>query len=76
MHGVDEAGMPAPVRPVVNASPCLRFPTLATQMAGPTKSELLATLKQVKYRPPVGSVDNVYGDRNLFCSCVPVVDCA
>ncbi len=63
MHGVDEAGMPAPVRPVVNAS-------------GPTKSELLATLKQVKYRPPVGSVDNVYGDRNLFCSCVPVVDCA
>ncbi|MDP2366817.1 aminomethyl-transferring glycine dehydrogenase [Rhodoferax sp.] len=32
----------------------------------------LATLKQVKYWPPVGRVDNVYGDRNLFCSCVPV----
>ena len=26
----------------------------------------------VKYWPPVGRVDNVYGDRNLFCSCVPV----
>lgn len=34
----------------------------------------LATLKQVKYWPPVGRVDNVYGDRNLFCSCVPVSD--
>jgi glycine dehydrogenase len=36
----------------------------------------LATLKQVKYWPPVGRVDNVYGDRNLFCSCVPVADLA
>ena len=27
-----------------------------------------------KYWPPVGRADNVYGDRNLFCSCVPVVD--
>ncbi|WHZ11175.1 MAG: Glycine dehydrogenase [decarboxylating] (glycine cleavage system P protein) [Burkholderiaceae bacterium] len=25
-----------------------------------------------KYWPPIGRVDNVYGDRNLFCSCVPV----
>ncbi len=34
----------------------------------------LATLKQAKYWPSVGRVDNVYGDRNLFCSCVPVSD--
>jgi glycine dehydrogenase len=27
-----------------------------------------------KYWPPVGRVDNVYGDRNLFCSCVPMSD--
>ncbi len=27
-----------------------------------------------KYWPPVGRVDNVYGDRNLFCSCLPVSD--
>jgi glycine dehydrogenase len=32
----------------------------------------LASLKEVKYWPPVGRVDNVYGDRNLFCSCVPL----
>ena len=25
-----------------------------------------------KYWPPVGRVDNVYGDRNLFCSCAPM----
>ena len=36
----------------------------------------LASLKQLKYWPPVGRVDNVYGDRNLFCSCVPVGDYA
>jgi glycine dehydrogenase len=29
-----------------------------------------------KYWPPVGRADNVYGDRNLFCSCVPVADYA
>jgi glycine dehydrogenase len=34
------------------------------------------TLRQLKYWPPVGRVDNVYGDRNLFCSCVPVSDYA
>ncbi|TAF71820.1 MAG: glycine dehydrogenase (aminomethyl-transferring), partial [Curvibacter sp.] len=28
----------------------------------------------VKYWPQVGRVDNVYGDRNLFCSCIPVGD--
>lgn len=26
----------------------------------------------VKYIPPVGRVDNVYGDRNLVCACPPV----
>jgi glycine dehydrogenase len=25
-----------------------------------------------KYWPPVARVDNVYGDRNLFCSCIPL----
>jgi glycine dehydrogenase len=27
-----------------------------------------------KYWPPVGRVDNVYGDRNVVCSCPPVSD--
>jgi len=29
-------------------------------------------LRRAKYWSPVGRVDNVYGDRNLFCSCVPL----
>ena len=36
----------------------------------------LQKLKQNKYWAPVGRVDNVYGDRNLFCSCVPVSEYA
>ncbi|ARU04569.1 glycine dehydrogenase (aminomethyl-transferring) [Comamonas serinivorans] len=31
---------------------------------------------QLKYWSPVGRVDNVYGDRNLFCSCVPLSEFA
>ena len=32
----------------------------------------VATLQRQKYWPSIGRVDNVYGDRNLFCSCVPL----
>ncbi len=28
--------------------------------------------RHAKYWPSVGRVDNVYGDRNLFCACVPM----
>jgi glycine dehydrogenase len=31
-------------------------------------------LRRRKYWAPVGRVDNVWGDRNLFCSCVPMAD--
>ncbi|WP_028603416.1 aminomethyl-transferring glycine dehydrogenase [Ottowia thiooxydans] len=30
----------------------------------------------VKYWPPVSRIDNVHGDRNLFCSCVPIEELA
>ena len=32
----------------------------------------IAAIAVDKYWCPVARVDNVYGDRNLFCSCVPV----
>lgn len=32
----------------------------------------LSGMMDNKYWPPVGRVDNVYGDRNLFCICAPV----
>jgi glycine dehydrogenase len=42
-----------------------------TQAAYPT-----AALTAAKYWPPVARVDNVHGDRNLFCSCIPLADYA
>jgi len=30
--------------------------------------------REHKFWPPVGRIDNAYGDRNLFCSCLPVED--
>ena len=36
----------------------------------------LATLRRHKYWSPVGRVDNVWGDRNLSCSCPPMSDYA
>ncbi len=32
----------------------------------------LAALAEDKYWPPVGRIDNVYGDRHLVCSCPPI----
>ena len=36
----------------------------------------VAALRRGKYWAPVGRVDNVWGDRNLFCSCVPLSEFA
>ncbi|MDZ7589809.1 MAG: aminomethyl-transferring glycine dehydrogenase [Rubrivivax sp.] len=36
----------------------------------------VAGLRRQKYWSPVGRVDNVWGDRNLFCSCVPLSEYA
>ena len=32
----------------------------------------LESLRRQKYWSPVARVDNVYGDKNVFCSCVPI----
>ena len=32
----------------------------------------LAFVKEHKFWPTVGRIDSAYGDRNLFCSCIPV----
>ena len=34
----------------------------------------MAELKDNKYWPPVGRIDQVYGDRHLVCSCPPLSD--
>ncbi|MEO8653472.1 MAG: hypothetical protein ABI409_05050, partial [Ramlibacter sp.] len=37
-----------------------------------TGAAVLDAKHHAKYWPPVGRVDNVWGDRNLFCNCIPV----
>ena len=39
-------------------------------------SATLSAKRHSKYWAPVGRLDNVYGDRNLACSCIPVSDYA
>jgi glycine dehydrogenase len=36
----------------------------------------LAWVRNNKFWPTVGRVDNAYGDRNLVCSCVPIEEYA
>ncbi len=50
---------------------------LSADWAHPYSREQAAVLAgrphgSVKYWPSVGRIDNVHGDRNLFCSCVPL----
>jgi glycine dehydrogenase len=44
-----------------------RHPYTREQAAYP-----LPYVRAHKYWPPIGRIDNPYGDRNLFCSCPPV----
>ncbi|MFG6487795.1 aminomethyl-transferring glycine dehydrogenase [Roseateles sp. BYS78W] len=61
--------------PLVNA-PHTSMVVSATDWAHAYSREAAAfplpSLRRQKYWSPVGRVDNVYGDRNLFCSCVPL----
>lgn len=74
---VEEGVWPKDNNPLKHA-PHTAASLLGTEWPHPYSRELgafpLAQLKQAKYWPPIGRVDNVYGDRNLFCSCVPVGD--
>ena len=43
-------------------------------LPSPGSGSRTALAQHAKYWSPIGRVDNVYGDRNLFCSCIPVAD--
>ncbi len=65
-------------------NPLKNAPHTALEMAGEwnypySREEALypvESLKHSKYFPPVKRIDNVYGDRNLFCSCITTEDFA
>jgi glycine dehydrogenase len=64
----------------LKAAPHTAAALLAADWARPYTREEAAFpvpgLARHKYWPPVGRVDNVHGDRNLFCSCIPVSELA
>lgn len=62
--------------PLVNAPHTAEY-LLKTEWAHAYSREEAAypteALRFRKYWPPVGRVDNVYGDRNVFCACPPLL---
>ncbi len=79
IRAIEQGRMDANDNPLKNA-PHTATMVMAENWAHDYSRELaafpLATLKQAKYWPPVGRVDNVYGDRNIMCACVPMTDYA
>ncbi len=73
---VQEGRLDATDNPLANAPHTLADVT-ATNWDHPYSRELAAypvdSLRRYKYWAPVNRVDNVYGDRNLFCAC-PAID--
>ena len=76
-NGPENGGWPQDDNPLKNA-PHTAASVLKGNWAHPYSREVGAGAKDhavnAKYWPTVGRVDNVYGDRNLFCSCVPLSD--
>lgn len=76
---IENGQLPQDNNPLKNA-PHTAESLLAAEWNRPYSREAaaypVAALRQSKYWSPVGRVDNVYGDRNLFCSCLPVSELA
>jgi glycine dehydrogenase len=72
---VEEGGWPQADNPLKHA-PHTAASVVAQDWSHPYSRETaafpVASLKRGKYWPPVGRVDNVWGDRNLTCICPPV----
>ena len=72
---VEAGAWPADDNPLVNA-PHTADDLAAADWPHPYPRELavfpVPALKDGKYWPPVGRIDNVYGDRNIVCACPPL----
>ncbi len=75
IRAIEEGRMDRVDNPLKNA-PHTAATLLVAQWSHPYSREQAAypvpALKQIKYWPPVGRADNVYGDRNLYCACIPI----
>jgi glycine dehydrogenase len=72
---IERGDLPKSDNPLKNA-PHTATNIAATNWGHPYSRERAAFpapwLRDHKYWPPVSRIDNVYGDRNLFCACLPV----
>jgi glycine dehydrogenase len=79
IRAIEEGRMDRVDNPLKNA-PHTAAALLAAEWKHPYSREHAAypspAPKADKYWPPVGRADNVYGDRNLFCACVPLAEYA
>jgi len=75
IRAVEEGRMDRDDNPLKNA-PHTAAMVMAESWAHDYSRELAAfpvpSLKRQKYWPPVARVDNVYGDRHVMCSCIPM----
>jgi glycine dehydrogenase len=82
IHGEIEAVASGTLDPKDN--PLVHAPHTAAAIAGAwdhvySREQAAFPVKELhdaKYWPPVGRIDNAYGDRNLVCACPPVADYA
>jgi glycine dehydrogenase len=79
LRSIESGEMDRTDNPLKNAPhPALRV--MATDWPHPYSREVAAFpapwLREHKFWPAVGRVDNVFGDRNIFCTCPPVEEIA
>jgi len=79
IRAVEEGKLPREDNPLKNA-PHTATALLASEWKHAYSREQAAYplewVRAHKYWPPVGRVDHVYGDRNVFCTCPPVAELA
>jgi glycine dehydrogenase len=72
IHAVQDGTLKSDDNPLVNAPHTLEDVVSTNWQHSYDREQAaypLASLRRDKYWPPVNRVDNVYGDRNLFCAC-------
>ena len=71
-----DAGKMHPVNNVLKNAPHAAVEVMSDKWEHPYSREKAAYpvpyLKENKFWPPVGRIDNAYGDRNLVCACPPI----
>jgi glycine dehydrogenase len=79
IRAVEQGHWPQDDNPLKNA-PHTAASLLTPEWSRPYSREQaaypVASLRAAKYWSPVARVDNVWGDRNLFCSCIPMSEYA